>query len=244
MTATDYRSSHTAAGSGWRYDALFAADRYDGWIWHREQAVLRRIVRDHVHQAAFRLLDFACGTGRILGFLESLAGEAVGVDVSSDMLRVAEGSVRKAKLIQADITRDRAALSGKFDVATVFRFFLNAGESLRREALAALRDVLKDGGILIFNIHGNLWSLRLPTYLLRRWVLRQDFNAVSTGTMASLLRDYGFQIVSVAGVGWCTPRIFRILGRRFADRIEDLVEQVPALARFSTDLIYVCRKVG
>lgn len=244
MAPADYRSSHAAAGSAERYDAIFAGDQYDGWIWQREQAVLRAIVRDHVHLPGFRLLDFACGTGRILGFLESLAGEAVGVDISADMLQAAARSVRKAKLVQADITRDGGALIGRFDVATAFRFFLNADETLRGEALAALRDALENGGVLVLNVHGNLWSLRLPTYILRRWVLRQEFNAISMGVMASLLRDYGFQILRIIGVGWCTPRIFRLLGRRWADRIEDLVERVPVLARFSTNLIYVCRKTG
>jgi SAM-dependent methyltransferase len=242
MKTTDYRYSHTAPGAGQRYDALFAEDRYDGWIWEKEQEVLRGIVRAYATPGHFRLLDFACGTGRVLQFLEPLAREAVGVDVSSEMLRLAAGNVRQARLINADITRDRALLGDQFDLITAFRFFLNANDGLRRDALTALRDMLRDGGVLVANIHVNLWSLKLPSHLFRRWVRRQSINATSIRSMTHLFHDHGFRVIRVIGVGWCSPRIFTLVGKRWASRIEELLERVPILTRCATDVIYVCTK--
>lgn len=240
MNLTDYRRSHVASGAGQRYDSLFSSGEYENWVWCREKELLKTIIQANLTPGAFRLLDFACGTGRILSFLEPFAGEAVGVDVSVDMLRLARQRVSRATLMRVDITREGALAGDNFDLVTAFRFFLNADEQLRKEALAALRQSLRDGGLLVTNIHGNLWSLRLPSYLFRRWVLRQHMNAVSVRSMKRLLADAGFRTVQVFGVGWCTPRMFRLFGERWVNRVEDLVQRVPMLSRFTTSLIFVC----
>ena len=132
-------------------------------MWKIEQRILDRVL-DQIHgeQATeIAYLDFACGTGRVLAFVSARTVSASGVDISEAMLIVAATSAPKAELISADITLGNSPLAGRvFDLITAFRFFPNAEESLRTEAISALSACLKPGGRLILNNHRSRSSLR------------------------------------------------------------------------------------
>ncbi|TIQ58250.1 MAG: class I SAM-dependent methyltransferase, partial [Mesorhizobium sp.] len=87
--------------------------------------------------------------------LADLFGEVVGVDVSESMLSVAQVP-RNVRLRLVDITTE--PLPEKFHVITAFRFFLNAEDHLRREALQSMREHLDENGMLVCNIHMNATS--------------------------------------------------------------------------------------
>jgi ubiquinone/menaquinone biosynthesis C-methylase UbiE len=245
MVTRDYRDCHQSADAASQYEVLYGPGTYDDWVWNFEKACIARAVRRHAadRHPNIRLLDFACGTGRILAFLEPMTAEATGVDVSSAMLAVAAERVGKAKLVCADMTRQDIFPSARFDLVTAFRFFLNAGPALRRDALTAIRRVLTEDGIMITNIHRNLVSSRLMGYVFRRYVQRQGLNAMSLWEMKRLLAGHGFEVIDVAGVGWVSPQMYRLLGRRWCDRIERLVMRIPLLPHLAGNLIVVCRKV-
>ncbi len=244
MESCDYRRSHIAADTASRYETFYAPGTYDSWVWELERAYLAQAVRRHLlfRQADIRLLDFACGTGRVLAFLEPMTLEATGADVSPAMLAIAEQRLDRAKLLCADVTTEDILPSRGYDLVTAFRFFLNANDTLRGEALKAIRRALADDGILITNIHGNLLSLRLIAYLVRRYLLRQGINAVSFWKMKHVLARHGFDVVEVRCLGWSTPRLYQLLGRRCCDRIERIFSQVPVLRYLATNFIFVCRK--
>ncbi len=229
-----------------RYEALYGLGTYGTWVWELEKAQLADAVRKHLplYQTRIRFLDFACGTGRVLAFLEPLTTEATGVDISDTMLAVAKQRVRSAKLVCADMTRRDIFARGSCDLVTAFRFFLNAAPALREEALTAIRRVLADEGIFITNIHMNLLSLRLIGYLFRRYVQRQELRAMSLWEMKRLLACQGFVVVEVVGVGWATPQMYRFLGRRWCDWIERRFCRAPVLSYLAGTLIFVCRKAG
>ena len=187
-------------------------------------------------------LDFACGTGRVLGHLERRVGAATGVDVSASMLEVARQHVNGATLVLADITREACFPEGTFDLVTAFRFFPRAEPELRGEALAAIRRVLKPGGRLVFNNHLNRNSLRnrLKRALRVGTVVGMDHVAVQ-----SLLSTHGLRIERVYPLGlwpssdsspaWLVPLI---------ESAERLVERTKMpFASVANDLIYVCRTV-
>ncbi len=73
------------------------------------------------------------------------------------MLRIAKNVCKQSKIISIDITKEN--LKDKFDVVTAFRFFLNAEDRLRVEALSAIYNILEDDGYLITNIHVNTKSI-------------------------------------------------------------------------------------
>lgn len=106
-----------------------------------------------------RVLEAGCGTGLILSRLDQVAADAVGVDVSSGMLRRAHE--RGLRVVQASIT----ALPFKdesFDAVCSFKVLAHVPRI--ELALRELARVTRPGGHLILEVY-NRWSLR---YVARR----------------------------------------------------------------------------
>jgi len=194
----DYRHSHTAPGYGRSYDAVFRRNPHRSVIWHLERRVLDRIVQQRFEGREIRLLDFACGTGRILTHLENRVAQAVGVDVAPSMLEVARAKVRRSLIIQADLTCGDVLGDAKFDLITAFRFFPNAQAQLRREALSVLSRHLDRDGYLVFNNHQNASSLlRRLVHLLGR----APGHGMSQAEVDDLVAGAGLRVVSTDAVG-------------------------------------------
>ncbi len=102
------------------------------------------------HATGRRALDFGCGTGRSTRFLEDLGFEAVGADISEDMLKLARerdpgGDYR----LMAD--GSLAGLPrGAFDLVLSAFTFDNIPTMERKTALfAELRQLLAEGGVIV-----------------------------------------------------------------------------------------------
>ena len=208
---TDYRDSHSAEGYGECYSQTYT----DGYYFHQwnllERPLLGAFLAQLKADGASSCLDFACGTGRITSVAESIFPSVVGVDVSSSMLEQARKSVNSAELIQQDITKQ--SLDQNFDVCTAFRFFLNAGDSLRREALSAIYEHLSENGSLVANVHVTSSSPLGLAYRLRNWVKGNTLaNIESYENFEALLEGSGFYVDDVRWysylprIGWMFPR--------------------------------------
>lgn len=149
----DYRKSHLNKGDD--YDEIFSQRLRESLLWDLEKSVLVSLLNRHFVDAPPNHLDFACGTGRILRHLRPYVAQSVGVDVSSAMIAVANRQAQGSETILGDITREPLLHGRKFDLITAFRFFPNAEPELRREAIQALRPLLSDSGVVIFNNHLN-----------------------------------------------------------------------------------------
>jgi SAM-dependent methyltransferase len=190
-----YRTSHLGAEKARTYDAdLWDARAAKGLTWATEQRLLLRIL-DSLPTPPRTALDFACGTGRVLGFLAWRGLDVTGVDISPDMLAVARAHFPETRLVCGDVTADPQLVDGPFDVATAFRFFLNAEPDLRLDALRWLRTVVRPGGRLVANFHHNPYSLR-GLYQRARHVGRP---AMTVAEARALFRAGGFRVVSVHG---------------------------------------------
>src|SRR4051812_31659080 len=131
-------------------------------FWAVEQVLLDRLIARYCpnHQQA-DVLDFACGTGRILRFLRPRVKTLVGVDISQAMLDRAAAKVSDTKLICADIVANPQDVPGEKDLITAFRFLLLSEEPLRTQCISALATKLRDrNSIMILNSHGNPRSFR------------------------------------------------------------------------------------
>lgn len=158
-----------------------------------ERPLLLKALENIKRCGATRALDFACGTGRILAELEGVFPEVVGVDVSPSMLVHARARCHKARILEVDLTKSDPLL--RVDVATAFRFFLNAEPALQSAALHAIHRELNPGGFLVANIHVNANSVLGWSYRVRNRVLRkQAANVCSWQTFARLLSSHGFAI--------------------------------------------------
>ena len=189
---------------------------------------MRRVLERLLDAGARSCLDFACGTGRILQVAESYFEETAGVDVSETMLDKARICCKRSVLHKLDITR--APLGAKFDVVTAFRFFLNAEQALRHDALDAIRGALVDRGVLVSNIHVNSKSTLGYAYRLRNYINRQNLGLTEgLPQHKALLESHGFEVEDVfwysflPRTGWWLPWI----PKYFMQPVEYLCNALP-----------------
>ena len=240
-SAEDYRASHLKRGDS--YDATLAAAPFDAYMARVEDEHLRRIVPALFVQGRPRYLDFACGTGRIIGTVAPMCAEAMGVDISPSMLEQARRKTPTAQFVLADLTRADVDL-GQFDLVTSFRFFGNAQHDLRLAVIKTLHRVLRPGGHLIINSHRNPHSLAA----LLHAATGGGFEGMDLHyfKVKSLLRDCGLEVVQVHPIGtWMyrssvqsqqyEPQRSARLERRFSS---------PIFAPISPDVLLVARKIG
>ena len=235
----DYESKEYGAGS------------YSSRIWQMQRPVVEKIIVDFRGGQAgpVRLLDFACGTGRVISTLESLVDAAEGIDISPNMVTVARKKCRRANLHVGDILTQPELLQGKFDVITAFRFLLNVEPEVRRCVLEKLREVLRaPDGLLIVNVHGNSRSLRHPAIVWRRRRERAEktgamLNEMSPTETKQLLADCGFRIVRQFGFGMLPPTFYRTPLRSAAAAADGALAGENGWKNYSIDLLFVCRPV-
>jgi predicted TPR repeat methyltransferase len=206
-------------------------------VWRFERNVLKSVVETHFLSPP-SLLDFACGTGRIISFLSDYCQRAVGVDVSESMLSVARSHANGYSVVCADITRDDALGEEQFDLVTAFRFFPNAEADLRREALVAIRRRMATGGILVFNNHKNSFSALYTVASVARG-RRQGMRA---SEVKEMIERGGFQILETRHIGIipATDR-FRPCPIGIIERLESFAARFGILRNISSNVIYVCR---
>lgn len=236
---SDYRFSHMASGKGRSYNRQFSDQPYRSLVWEYERGVLDRILSEPKLKAPFRLLDFACGTGRVLKYLAPRAAVLVGVDLSPSMLEVAREMVPGAEIIEADLTREDLLGERVFDLITAFRFFPNAQKELREEAMEVIVRHLSPGGVLVFNNHKNTASLRNR---LARMVGRRAFKGISPEETIRLVSSRGIVIKDIFHFGVLPATESRsLLPYSLLRRIEFSLSRVSILKTLGQNLIYVCQ---
>lgn len=226
----------------------YGAGSYSSFIWDLQRPVLDKILADFRQRQSgpVRLLDFACGTGRVIACLESLVDAAEGIDISENMVKVAREKCRAARLQVGDILSPPEKLQKPYDVITSFRFLLNVEPELRSRVLKKLREVLREpDGLLVVNVHGNSRSLRHPAIVWQRWRERAKntgamLNEMSPAEMKKLLRESGFQIVRQFGFGMLPPTIYRTPLRSTAGAVDKFFAGENGWSRCSIDMMFVC----
>jgi predicted TPR repeat methyltransferase len=185
-------------GKGESYDRAFRENPYRAVVWGLEQKILDRILRRFLAGRPVRLLDFACGTGRVLAFLEDRVTRSTGIDISPVMLEVARRQVKKSTILEVDLTQKDVLAAEQFDLVTAFRFFPNAEPPLRRDVMAAITRHLAPGGYVVFNNHLNTASL---FYHLAKVLARGESEGMSTAEVEDLVKGAGLRIVAAYGIG-------------------------------------------
>ncbi len=239
-----YRHSHTTQGYGETYEAAYGPSTYYGQLWNTIERDLVVSTLKQIRQAgAEKCLDFACGTGRILGVAESVFDCTVGVDVSDAMIAVAREKCAKSKIIKQDLTC--SSLQDRFDVITSFRFFRNAEESLRNDALRSMHRHLSGNGYLVANIHGNPCSPGMIALSARSLVSRGTARTISKKKFERLLTNNGFKTEMqinysyLPRIGSFFPRWYRPLMGPF----EKALPNLPLLRHISESTLFVARVV-
>jgi len=238
---TDYRESHISPGKGRLYHAAFTDNPYRSMVWGFEKSILDRILTLFYKDAEIHHLDFACGTGRILAYLQARTKSAVGVDLSPSMLEVASRNNQSAEIVEADLTRDDVLGDRKFNLITAFRFFPNAEPALRSEAMNVLARHLEDDGYLVFNNHKNTGSARNR---LARLLGRRRYQGMSIAEAETLLAENGLEIAKTYHLCVFPASERHMLLPPFLLRhIDGILSRIPALCNYGQDLVFVCKRI-
>lgn len=242
-----YRWSHTSADRANRYDRRYAEWNHDTMLWSLEQGLLlREVARLRKTKPIIEYLDFACGTGRVLSFLEPRVDKAAGIDIAESMLAVARRKVKNAQLICCDISVESGPPEARYDLITAFRFLLNAEPALRVAALKALARRLRDReSRLIVNNHNNLSSYKIlawPVYRLRRALLSRPMpNYLTLRQAKRIFAAAGLELAAAHGYGQFSARVLHLLPLTRLHRIESALVDAALLWRIATHQIYVAR---
>ena len=204
----DYRESHTREGMGRSYHKQFVDGGIRSVYWMLEKEFLDGVTLPRRStDRALPVLDFACGTGRVSGFLHSLGCSVVGVDISNSMLEAAESFEPGPNYLQMDLTVENLPIEavpqeGQFDVITAFRFFPNAQSQLRQEAISALAPLLRRNGLLIVSHHRN------PRSIWRRLTISLGGPKcdLDDRRLVEMIGAHGFSLASRKSIGFLPLR--------------------------------------
>lgn len=238
-----YRSSHLGEGKGAWYDTTHA-HKVDAMIWDNFiKDFVGRAFDEALTAGARRYLDFACGTGRVLKLGSRFFSDAVGIDISEDMLCVARERVPQAKVYCLDVTREPDTEVGNFECVTLFRFLLNAEPQLRTEVLTWLAAHMPVGSTLIGNNHMESASVSGLITAMANGLFARGRNRLSRREVEAMLTAAGFRLERWAGYR-VLPTIMGkpVLGERLQLALERKLARF-GLERFGVEQVFVARRV-
>lgn len=222
---------------------------YGALLWKIEREQLQRVTDGLVIPLSkANYLDFACGTGRVLRFMETSVARARGIDVSRSMLSLARERGVQAELLRADITAAGFAVEDRYDLITAFRFVLNAEPALRLAGLRALAARLRDPrSRLVFNVHAHLPSHKLVGWAYHRLhrtgaqPLEQS-NYMTTGQVRQLAEAAGLRIESVFGYDMLSGKALRLLPYEALFAVERRLSGTSVGERLGAHQLYVAMR--
>lgn len=239
MPDADYRDSHLQMGA--TYDSRLSQEPFSLYAEAIQKGLIRDFVARQFGQAIPRYLDFACGTGRMTGFLAPMAASSFGVDVSESMIGAARIKCPNTQFFVRDITREPLDIA-PVDVVSAFRFFGNAQDELRRAALAAIARQLAPGGWLVINNHRNPLTLQ---HMAHRMAGGDEPLSLTYFKMRRLLGEAGFAVERCCGIGWwvAMARMTRpgVLDSAAVRALEPISRLAP-ISPFCPDMLFFARK--
>lgn len=236
-----YTESHKAKGRDYHDSFTPEVNPHRAMVWRLEQRALDGIVRDHVPPGKVAHLDFACGTGRVLGLFRNRFTSATGVDVAPSMMAVAREVAPEAELIEADLTQQDALGDRQFELITAFRFFPNAEPELRQSVLRVLARHLSPRGVLVFNNHKNRNSL--PGRVSRGLGRAAPGPTMIDSEVRALIADAGLRVAAVVPLARLPfSENHPILPIPLLESLERAISGLPGLSGIAQDVIYVCAR--
>ncbi|MCA1031825.1 class I SAM-dependent methyltransferase [Bacillus timonensis] len=134
------------------YDKLMQDVDYEKWV-----SYINHHANKYSSQPIKRILDLACGTGELSILLSQAGFDVVGIDLSEDMLSVAQSKSTDHRTSIEFLQQNMTELSGLdlFDCIVIFCDSLNylETEDQVKETFQRVFDQLKNGGLFMFDIH-------------------------------------------------------------------------------------------
>jgi SAM-dependent methyltransferase len=110
-----------------------------------------------------RVLELGCGAGRVTGYLIELGGDVLATDLAEPMVEYCRHAYPGATFRVQDL-RDLSGYPGSsFDaVFGANNLFDILDDAARRDVLAAIRGLLRPGGLLVMSTHNRAYAPRIP----------------------------------------------------------------------------------
>lgn len=162
----------------------FSENRYDGLM---ERNYLNDLIAQLPTNAT--ILDLGCGTGNpILKYLISKKLNVVGVDASSEMLKIAKTNFPAVEFILQDMRL--LHLNKKFDAIIAWHSFFHLPASDQPDMFQRFEEHLNPNGILLFTSgteHGEAWGMNGGENLFHA--------SLDTKEYENLLKKHHFEIL-------------------------------------------------
>ncbi|NNM59164.1 MAG: tetratricopeptide repeat protein [Legionellales bacterium] len=141
-------------------------------------------------QTELRIVDLGCGTGLAGRYFVTKAKQLIGVDLSSNMLKIAEKKHIYDNLIEEEMATALTAWKNEIDLIIAADSFVYIGDM--HELLTNAHQALRDGGYLIFTTESGY---------------QQDFQLTDTGRylhhadyLKRLATETGFEVLELIQV--------------------------------------------
>jgi polysaccharide pyruvyl transferase WcaK-like protein/SAM-dependent methyltransferase len=215
-----------------------------------ESRILRSAVESR-HTIPFkRHLDFACGTGRAIGFLDGLSEETVGVDISEAMLQKAGRQFPRTRFLRGDVFENPNLLDevGPCDLVTLWRFVAPAEPELRRAALTAIAACMDEGGLLVVNNNANRTSLLGLALRLRARVKGIPFRpepyrgAISHRELCHLLESIGLLVEETRAIAYLPEHVSRRLPSVLWMPFERIMARLNLAPAYAANQLVIARR--
>ena len=121
--------------------------------------VIVPILRNIIKMTPRRVLDFGCGTGRLLGLFDLNNIQYVGLDISKKKLLLAEEKIKdKGTLVWNGVNRGIPFLDKYFNLIVCYSVFTHTSPQQTEEILCEFARVLSDDGQIIASIIEDIFS--------------------------------------------------------------------------------------
>jgi predicted TPR repeat methyltransferase len=190
------------------------ADRYDqhvlGALKYQTHKLLSDATMRFVASRNLDILDLGCGTGLFGARLHPLARRLIGVDISSNMLKVAQQRQIYDNLVCSELIEFLQAQTETFDLVGAADVFVYIGDL--SGVFRGVRGALRDGGIFCFSVEisegqdfalkANLKYAHSDAYLRR---LAKDHGFVVEMIESQVIRqDGGIDVVGYLAILRCS----------------------------------------
>ncbi len=159
-------------------------------VWSKKETILtyekknnlfkaEKLLLDKYLEVNMKVLDLACGTGRISKYILKKTKYIKGIDISEEMLAIYK---KQLPMVECEcIPIEKMNESGNYyDMILIPYNSLDyvSPKDMRTLVLEKIYDYLKPGGILIFSSHNNLGSFGVWLYSMRPGTLLRSIGKI------------------------------------------------------------------
>jgi len=160
---------------------------------HLDKILLKAFIAENI--ANGRLIDLGCGPGQTTKFLyDNGFTDTIGIDISSEMVKVAKWTNPQLNFEQADILSLKYQ-DDHFGSAIAFYSMVHFDYDQVRTALKEIKRVLADKGELLFAFHIGDSIVHLDNFLEQK--VEIDFYFFEVAKIKNILIETGFEIVDI-----------------------------------------------